>query len=60
MIPGIMRDTHDTRDLRMIPMIYAGIKHDTLDLHVITQKIRRKYANVFIYAYNLCAYFLRK
>ncbi len=35
MIPGTMRDTHGTRDLRMIPLIYSGITHDTLDLRVI-------------------------
>ncbi len=35
MIPGIMRDTHDTRNLRMIPFIYAGFTHDTHDLRVI-------------------------
>ncbi len=30
-----MRDTHDTRDFRMIPLIYAGNTRDTLDLRVI-------------------------
>ncbi len=35
MIPGIMRDMHDTHDLRMTNLIYAGITHDTLDLRVI-------------------------
>jgi hypothetical protein len=35
MIPGTMRDTHDTQDLRMILMIYEGNMHDTLDLRVL-------------------------
>ena len=35
MIPGTMRDTHDTRDLRTEHLIYAGFTRDTLDLRVI-------------------------
>jgi hypothetical protein len=35
MIPSIMRNTHDTHDLRMMLLIYAGITHDTHDLRVI-------------------------
>jgi hypothetical protein len=35
MIPGKMRDTHDTRDLRMILLIYAGNMFDTRNLRVI-------------------------
>jgi len=30
-----MRDTHDTRDLRTVQLIYAGFTRDTLDLGVI-------------------------
>jgi hypothetical protein len=30
-----MRDTHDTRDLRMKLLIYAGCTHDTHDLSMI-------------------------
>ena len=58
MIPGTMRDTHDTRDLRMIPraasnthdtrdlrmklVIYAGCTLDTLDLGVIYASYREQ------------------
>jgi hypothetical protein len=30
-----MRDTHDTRDLRTVHLIYAGFTRDTFDLRVI-------------------------
>ncbi len=35
MIPGTIRDTHDTHDLRTVHLIYAGFTRDTLDLRVI-------------------------
>jgi hypothetical protein len=35
MIPGIMRDMHDTRDLRRTLLSYDGNMLDTRDLRVI-------------------------
>jgi hypothetical protein len=35
MVPGAASNTHDNRDLRMIPLIYAELTHDTLDLLMI-------------------------
>jgi hypothetical protein len=38
-----MRDTHDSRDLRMKLVIYAGCTLDTLDLGVIYASYREQY-----------------
>ena len=43
MIPRAASNTHDTRDLRMKLVIYAGCTLDTLDLGVIYASYREQH-----------------